>query len=205
MAWMTATSVCWSAGDELVARFSRSLIMLGWKLMHLKRGPVPDRIGQFGRVRLRLRALGACKRTLLVPLCDVHCSSSCLSQRTRQDDLRHEETARRLPYTAARIYCSCLLLFRRRRRRPASHRLTSARAIANLPPALPFAPSAPPSLFSLTSTHLPHGPAPLTPCARLLRRRQRTFLSHQPATNTLVNLLLLPTTISPSGWTPDSA
>jgi hypothetical protein len=137
MAWMTATSVCRFAGDELVARFFRSLIMLGWKLMHLKRGPVPDHIGQFGRVPLRLRALGACKRTLLVPRCDVHCSSSCLSQRTRQDDLRHEETARRLPYTAARIYSSCLLLFRRRRRRrPASHRLTSARVRSRTCPLL---------------------------------------------------------------------
>lgn len=138
--------MCQLAGDELVARFSRSLSMLGgWRLAcrELKRGPSLD--------KSTIKAEPGGRFELADSLCDVHCSTCRLSQRARQDDLRHEETAcRHQPYTAARIYSSPLLSASAAADPPATASPASARV--RLPPALPFAPTAPPSLFSLTST-----------------------------------------------------
>jgi len=124
----------------------------------LKRGPGPDKSRQ--SIKAELNRGGA--SSWADSLCDVHCSTCCLclSQRARQDDLRHEETANRPPYTAARIYSSLLSPLRRRRTHqpPPHHPAQRERACdRELPaPCSSFrAHCSTLSLFSLTSTQHP--------------------------------------------------
>lgn len=97
-------------------------VPVSWRRTRGKVFPIPEHVGrmEIGMQRAETRAGSGQSRQLRLSrggalraeadsLCDVHCSTCRLSQRARQDDLRHEETAcRHQPYTAARIYSSPL-------------------------------------------------------------------------------------------------
>ena len=148
----------------------------------LKRGPGPDKSDNLedkAESRGRFEAVSglSLRRALLTAL-------PAVSQRARQDNVRHEETACR-PYHHHHILCH----------RPTSHRLTTRRGARARDRELAPCSSFRVHCSTLSSLQHPRKirPGASTPRARLLRRRQRTFLTaHHPA-NTLINPLLLTT------------